>query len=241
MNLIIDVGNSFIKFALFDANKLIDFKSEKINEWETALENFINGRRIKKIIFSTVSIDSDILLAKLLLIAPVLKMSTHLKFPINIKYKSIETLGTDRLCGTIGALVLYGKTNTLVIDCGTCITYNFLEGGNDFIGGSISPGIELRYKALHSFTKNLPYLETKGKKPQLLGSDTNSSIESGVLNGVLFEMEGAIDQYKLKFGLINVILTGGNHTYFANNLKNTTFAHPNLVLIGLNDILEYNT
>ena len=194
MNLIIDVGNSFIKFALFDANKLIDFKSEKIIDWETALENFINGRRIKKIIFSTVSIDSDILLAKLLLIAPVLKMSTHLKFPINIKYKSIETLGTDRLCGTIGALVLYGKTNTLVIDCGTCITYNFLEGGNDFIGGSISPGIELRYKALHSFTKNLPYLETKGKKPQLLGSDTNSSIESGVLNGVLFEMEGAIDQ-----------------------------------------------
>jgi len=241
MNLIIDVGNSFIKFALFDANKLIDFKSEKINEWETALENFINGRRIKKIIFSTVSIDSDILLAKLLLIAPVLKMSTHLKFPINIKYKSIETLGTDRLCGTIGALVLYGKTNTLVIDCGTCITYNFLEGGKDFIGGSISPGIELRYKALHSFTKNLPYLETKGKKPQLLGSDTNSSIESGVLNGVLFEMDGTIDQYKLKFGLINVILIGGNHTYFANNLKNTTFAHPNLVLIGLNDILEYNT
>ena len=241
MDLIIDVGNSFIKLALFGANKLIDFRSEKINEWEAALENFIEGRHVKKIIFSTVSIDSDILHAKLLLIAPVLKMSTHLKFPINIKYKSIETLGTDRLCGAIGALGIWGKTNTLVIDCGTCITYNFLEGGTDFIGGSISPGIELRYKALHSFTKNLPYIEKKVIKPELLGTDTNSSIESGVLNGVLFEMDGAIEQYKYKFGLINVILTGGNHTYFANNLKNTTFAHPNLVLIGLNDILEFNT
>jgi type III pantothenate kinase len=241
MNLIIDAGNSFIKLALFDSKKLIDFRSEKIDKWEIAIAKFIEERQIEKIIFSTVSIDGDILQSKLSLIARVLKMSTHLNFPINIRYKSKETLGTDRLSSTIGALGIWGKSSLLIIDCGTCITYNFLEGGTDFIGGSISLGIELRYKALHSFTKNLPFLERKDVRPDLIGTDTESSIESGVLNGVLFEMDGAIEQYKLKFGLISVILTGGNHTYFASNLKNATFAHPNLVLTGLNDILEFNS
>jgi len=241
MNLIVDAGNSFIKIALFSSKKLIETKSEKVNEWETALEKFVLGHQIEKIIFSSVSIHPDILYLKLSIIAPTMQMKTNLKFPINLKYKSHETLGTDRLCSTIGALDILGKGNLLVIDCGTCITYNFLEEGTDFIGGSISPGIDLRYKALNSFTKNLPLVENKNTKPKLIGEDTISSIESGVLNGVLLEMEGIIEQYKLNFGLINVILTGGNHTYFANNLKNTTFANPNLVLIGLNEILEFNS
>jgi type III pantothenate kinase len=241
MNLIIDAGNSFFKIALFNSKKIVEEKREKISDWEKAFTKFIENRSIDKIIFSTVSVEPEILKSRLSVIAPTLQMNIHLKIPFNISYKSKSTLGTDRLCGIIGALGIYGKTNLLVIDCGTCITYNFLQNGENFMGGSISPGIDIRFRALHNFTENLPLLSNTNQKPELVGNDTNSSIESGVLNGVLLEMEGIIEQYILNFGLLNVILTGGNHTYFANNLKNTTFAHPNLVLIGLNDILEFNS
>jgi type III pantothenate kinase len=241
MNLIIDAGNSFIKMALFNVNGITETKSEKITVWENALSKFVYGKSIAKIIFSTVSISAEILKSELSTIAPTIQMTTQLKFPINIKYLSKETLGTDRLCGIIGAIRLFGKSSILVIDCGTCITYNFLEEGAEFLGGSISPGINMRFKALHTFTKNLPLVTNDNKKPLLIGADTLTSITSGVMNGILFEMEGVVEQYKLKYGLINVILTGGTHTYFASNLKNTTFAHPNLVLIGLNDILEFNS
>ena len=241
MNLIIDAGNSFIKIALINSNEFIETVSEKITEWETALDKIILGKKIDKIIFSTVSIQHEALNLKLSTIATTIQLNEQLKFPINIKYKSKNTLGTDRLCSTIGALSMFGTGNLLVIDCGSCITYNFLEAGIDYIGGSISPGIDLRFKALHAFTKNLPLIENNKNKPYLIGEDTKSSIESGVLNGALLEMDGVIEQYKLKWETLKVVLTGGNYTFFANNLKNTTFAHPNLVLIGLNDILEFNS
>jgi type III pantothenate kinase len=241
MNLIIDAGNSFFKIALFNSKKIVEEKREKISDWEKVFTKFIENHSIDKIIFSSVSVEPEILKSRLSVVAPTLQMNVHLKIPFNVSYKSKSTLGTDRLCGVIGALGIYGKSNLLVIDCGTCITYNFLQNGENFMGGSISPGIDIRFRALHNFTENLPLLSNTNQKPELVGNDTNSSIESGVLNGVLLEMEGVIEQYILNYGLLNVVLTGGNHTYFANNLKNTTFAHPNLVLIGLNDILEFNS
>ena len=150
-----------------------------------------------------------------------------------------KTLGKDRLAAVVGAFALYSGENTLVIDAGTCIKYDLITLKGVYSGGSISPGINMRFQGLHTFTAQLPLLEKKAVR-NLIGSNTTTAIRTGVQLGAILEMEGFIKKYEDQFGRINVILTGGDANYFANNLKSKIFVNHQLVLIGLNKILNHN-
>ncbi|MFM9944950.1 MAG: type III pantothenate kinase, partial [Bacteroidia bacterium] len=159
--------------------------------------------------------------------------------PVIKKYRTPETLGNDRLAAAVGASVLFKDQNRLVIDTGTAIKYDFVNSKNEYIGGSISPGADMKFKALHHFTRKLP-LTVKKVKYKLTGESTEEALLSGVMFGTLMEMQGFIDSYSEINENIKVIMTGGDHPYFAAKLKGTIFAEPDLVLKGLFEILKYN-
>ena len=145
----------------------------------------------------------------------------------------------DRLAAVVGANYLQPGMDLLVIDAGTAITYEVIEASGTFVGGNISPGMSTRFKALHAFTKKLPLLN-EPEDVLFIGNDTESAIQSGVVNGIIFEMDGYIDSLRIKYPSLLVFLTGGHSFYFARKLKNANFADINLVFTGLNRILEYN-
>jgi type III pantothenate kinase len=238
-NLILDFGNTLYKVAVFDRGNLIHKFSGGlllVEELVLLKNEFPN---LKKAIYSTV-IDLDQKLKDYLLQefnAIELTHKTHL--PIQNLYKTPKTLGKDRLAAAIGASQLFPNQNLLIIDAGSSITYEIVtkEG---YIGGCISPGIAMRFKSLHHFTGKLPLITIFEKSAKLIGQTTEESILSGVLNGITAEVDGMIDQYKKAYPDILVILTGGDLKHFDKNLKNNIFAAENLVLQGLNFILEYN-
>jgi type III pantothenate kinase len=163
---------------------------------------------------------------------------------IENKYKSPATLGLDRLAGIIGARTLFPDKNCLVIDAGTCITYDAINKDGVYEGGSISPGLKMRLKAMHNFTRRLPEVELV-EYDDWQGYDTKSAMLSGVLNGAIEEVKGFIEIYNSKYSKLHVILCGGDSIFFDNRLKNSIFAHalktePNLVLIGLNEVIQQN-
>jgi type III pantothenate kinase len=169
-------------------------------------------------------------------------LSSGTKLPFSNKYATPETLGNDRLSAVAGAHAEYPGRNVLVIDAGTCIKYDFITEDGEYLGGSISPGIQMRYNALHTFTQKLPSLSPLAIQPALIGDSTIGSIHSGVINGVMAEMQGIIQSYAGRFKNICVILSGGDieiiKPVFSG--KNNIFADPLLVLKGLNFILEHN-
>ena len=159
--------------------------------------------------------------------------------PIKILYKSPTSLGNDRIALAVGAITNFPNKNVLVIDAGTCITYDLINSKKEYLGGSISPGIQMRYNALHQFTSQLPLLESVDTA-MLTGVNTEESIHSGIINGVFVEIDGIIQRYTNQYPDIKVIVTGGNAKFFDKGLKNTIFAKPNLLMEGLNKILDYN-
>ncbi len=154
-------------------------------------------------------------------------------------YKTPETLGKDRIAAAVGGFDLYPDTNLLIIDAGTAITYDIVNDKHQFLGGNISPGIEMRFKALHQFTGKLPLVKQQnfGK---LYGTSTEEAIRAGVQNGVVFEIDKAIDTFKEFYKNLKVIITGGDAEFFDKKLKNSFFVNFNLTALGLNRILEYN-
>ena len=184
-------------------------------------------------------LESDV--AKLNKIIPTNVFTASTKIPLKNLYKSVSTLGSDRTSASVGAYYLYPNSDVLVIDAGTCIKYNFTNSDNEYLGGGISPGIEIKFKALQQFTSRLPLVEFNISFTELIGTSTENSILSGVLNGTVAEIDGIINDYKLQFPDLICVLTGGNSEYLAKRLKNSIFAHQNLVLKGLNDILNYNS
>ncbi len=168
-----------------------------------------------------------------------LKLDSSVKLPFTTPVGKPETIGADRLALAAFAAFFYRGQNTLVIALGSCITYNFINKYNSFIGGSISPGMEMRFKALNHYTAKLPVVKADWNFP-LIGYDTNSNILSGVLLGMTSEIDGIIDLYKEKFDKFNVLLTGGDTTNFVRHLKNKIFADPWLILKGLYAISKYN-
>jgi type III pantothenate kinase len=159
--------------------------------------------------------------------------------PVRIEYETVKTLGKDRIAAVAGAGYLQPGQNLLVIDAGTAITYELVEAAGIYKGGNISPGLTTRFRSLNRFTKQLPLVQEQAQVP-LIGTSTESAILAGVVNGITFEMDGYIDALKVKYNDIYVYLTGGHAFYFENRLKNRIFVAPNLVLLGLNRILEYN-
>jgi type III pantothenate kinase len=239
LNLIIDIGNTRTKLGIFGKGKLIR-KAVLEKSWGVKeLQDFVAKRQIENVAVSKVAgleADAEQFLKKNKF---YLKLSAATPLPIKNNYKSPKTLGNDRLAVVVGAHYLYPGKGCLVIDAGTCITYDFISAKGIYLGGNITPGINMRLKAMHTFTANLPLVERK-KLVSPIGNDTNSSILTGGLLGTMLEMEGFIELYKTKFGTLNVILTGGDADYFVNKLKTKIFVNSNLVLVGLNQILNYN-
>jgi type III pantothenate kinase len=239
MNLVLDIGNTLTKIAVFEGQHLLAF---------TRHETF-NGEQIRRFIaeypfpetciVSSVSADSSEIVTALGDNYQLLLFDHHTHLPFRNCYSTPESLGKDRLAGIAAAFNLFPRQNVLVIDAGTAITFDFLTSAGEYLGGAISPGIRMRYKALHTFTGRLPLLESEDRA-NLIGSSTIESIHSGVLNGTGIEVEGTIQKYLQDYPTLQIILTGGDYKYFDKQLKVKTFAAPNLVLEGLNFILNYN-
>ncbi len=169
----------------------------------------------------------------------VIRMDHNTPLPVKSMYKTKETLGNDRIAGVTGANALFPSTNVLVIDAGTAITYDLITRDSVYRGGNITPGLSMRFKALHTYTGKLPLAEKTEHYP-LIGEDTISAIVAGVTGGILMEIEGHINALKKVYTDLKAIITGGDAEFFDKKLKNTIFVVPNLISIGLNTILEYN-
>ena len=239
MKLIIDHGNTRTKIAVFDGNTCDHIEIfERDFTIEKAIE-IIQKKDCKQAIFSGVgSFDNKQLIA-LQNEVQLLTLSAETPVPFINSYETPKTLGVDRIALVTAAYMQFPSKDVLVIDAGTCITYDFIDAAGVYKGGAIAPGIEMRYRALSAFTERLPYLE-KRHKASLIGNSTENSIHSGVLNGVIGEIDNTIKKYKQKNEDLTVVLTGGDVKFLANNLKNSIFANRNFLLEGLNAILTYN-
>ena len=241
MNLIVDVGNSFVKFAVFQNGKLIHKIVSELSHFNDTYKNIKDEfSDIEKVIISSVG---KLELSQIEIIKKqdnVLVLDSEAKLPYKNLYKTPKTLGVDRIALVSAAVRQFPNKNVLIIDVGTCITYDFITSKKQYLGGAISPGIRLRYKSLHNLTANLPLLDSEIPK-NIIGQSTSEAIHSGVINGVLKEIEGVIDEYQKKYSDLTVILTGGDANFLSNQLKNSIFANSNFLLEGLNFILEFNT
>lgn len=236
MNLVIDSGNSAAKVGIFDQQKLVEkltFPSPQ------ELQAFMGTDRFDNVMISSVKGDADVVASWSKRPVQTFILRSGLPLPLKNLYRTPDTLGMDRLAGVCGAIKLFPGSDNLVIDAGTCITYDFVDRASNFLGGSISPGLKMRFEAVHTFTAKLPLVRPK-EMAKLIGDTTEASIQSGVVNGCLAEMEGIIARYKEKFPALRVILCGGDGGFFENQLKASIFASPELVLIGLNSILIHN-
>lgn len=241
MNLIVDVGNTLVKFAVFQRDELLEKFIVELSEFEKTLEKISNNYpKIKKCILASVARLPKEVVANLQNHYNLLLLDSNLKFPFQNRYTSPTTMGVDRMALVAASVQQHPKKNVLIIDAGSCITYDFITQQNDYLGGAISPGIRLRYKSLHNFTANLPLLDT-AMPESLIGDSTTASIHSGVVNGIIKEIDGLIDGYKEEYSDLTVILTGGDANFLSKQLKNSIFANSNFLLEGLNFILEYNS
>jgi type III pantothenate kinase len=238
MNLIIDTGNTLTKIALFQGREMVAFSSFKGIDSKNIIQFCKSNSFIKNAILSTVKEyppEIDLFISQHY---NTVLFNHTIPVPVINKYSTPETLGKDRLAGVVGAQQLMPASDILVIDAGTAITYDFITASGEYCGGAISPGITMRYKALHTFTDRLPLLDYYDDA-QLIGDDTSTCIHSGVLNGAVAEMEGIVQQYRDLHPGLKIVLTGGDHNYFDKRLKIKTFAAPYLVLEGLNLILDF--
>ena len=246
MKIIIDFGNTLIKVALFYGDSLIDlrtFPNLPFEQLKSLIDEFefknSKYKPIKYVIISSVvNIPEEIIIyfnSKFNFV----ELNSKTALPVTIKYKTPDTLGNDRIAAVVGASGMFPSSDLLIVDAGTCITYDFINSKKQYFGGGISPGINMRFKALNNFTDKLP-LVSQSQDVDLIGGTTQDSILSGVLNGVVAEIDGIIDKYKQKYPTLKIIFTGGDVNYFDKKLKNDIFADSNLVLKGLNIVLNHN-
>jgi len=236
MNLAIDIGNTQIKFGLFVKDELKEVFSQ-----QEGIEFILANHKIKQAIISKTGANDEIEYRLKENKIKTLVLSHQLKLPVEILYKTPETLGADRIAGSVAASSLFEGKNVLKVDFGTCITCDFVNNKQQYLGGSISPGMIMRFKALHNYTAKLPLVDPMQHLTyDLTGTDTVSSILSGVVNGIKEEVTGIIKEYEQRFGNLQVVATGGDAGFFVTLLKNEIFARPYLVLEGLNRILNYN-
>ena len=240
MLLAIDVGNTRIKTAVFEENTLLTIvifeKKDLSYQINLILKKF---PLIKIFIISNVGKVEINDFTKFENKVEVYFITKDSKFPFHNLYSTPATLGIDRMVLASGAVIQYPNQNRLVIDAGTCITYDFIDENNNYFGGAISPGIHLRYESLHNYTAKLPLLlKTNPKK--IIGQSTNESIHSGIINGIAFEIDGFINSLKKQNANFIIILTGGDAEFLAMRLKNTIFAIPNFLIESLNQIYQYN-
>lgn len=239
MNLIIDIGNSIAKLAIFDQDELVEvFRGS--NHSLDCLPMLCSRYPLERgIIASVITLSNTIRKQLDKLPFKIIELSHETQVPITNLYKTPQTLGMDRLAAVVAASALKPDRDVLVIDAGTCVTYDFIDSKSQYRGGNISPGMRMRFKALNVFTDKLPKISAKGEIP-LYGQTTETAIRAGVIRGIELEMSGYIQLLQKNYPGLLVFLTGGDEFSFDTNLKSIIFADKFLVLKGLNRILSYN-
>ena len=238
MNIVIDQGNTSAKVGVYDRQKMLAsfiFKPLQIENIRKILNEFSTSHGILSTVADVHPGIMDLLQSRL---TAFILLDENTRLPIQIRYKTPHTLGKDRVAAVIGAKQLQPGKDLLVIDVGTAITYDFLDATGCYWGGNISPGMTARFKSLNQYTNRLPLLDENGAIPAL-GYDTETAIRAGVVRGIIKEIDAYQDEYKLLHPGILFFLTGGHSFYFETRLKNSIFADENLVLKGLNEILNY--
>ncbi len=223
--------------AIFQQGELLTVEYFSASDYEGA-KAYISSQTIDAAILSTTQQDNVEFSNWLHQFTSTIDFTANTPIPLSITYTTPDTLGDDRKAAIVGAMKFSPNTPLLVITAGTCITYNYFDGVS-FIGGSITPGIEMRYQSMHDYTGLLPRAEHQ-PLDHLVGKSTLESLQTGVQWGVIFEVDGFISEYRLLQENLEVYLCGGDTNFFDSRLKSKIFAHPNLILHGLNNILEYN-
>lgn len=231
MLLAMDIGNTAIKCGVFSKGKIQETfhapTPEKVYTWA---KPFVPS----PIIVSSVNNHTTDAIKEYY--PNCLLLDNTVSLPFVNRYRTPETLGSDRLAAIAGAYSLFPNENCLVIDAGTALTYDIITANSEYLGGAISPGLRMRFKALHDQTNKLPLVKSGGNEEKLVGDDTISAIKSGVVNGTISEINGIIERYKQTYKALRVIITGGDAKYFESNLKASIFVSPDLVLLGLERI-----
>lgn len=245
MNLVIDIGNTLAKTAIFSGKEPASFSSFEKFTLRDLKELLSKNLAVKNVILSSV-VNHDKNISEFLQSEyNFIQLSHQTKLPIENAYQTPESLGKDRLACAVGANALCPNQNILAIDAGTCIKYDFVNAKNQYLGGGISPGIDMRFKALNQFTDKLPLLSYK-QFDKLIGENTDESILSGVMNGAAEEVRGIIGRYLQQYPDVKVVFTGGFMKFFerifniSGNENSSIFADSFLVLKGLNQILIFN-
>jgi type III pantothenate kinase len=242
MNLVIDVGNTMVKLAIFDQDQLLESTSSSsenvLKRVKTLFETY--PKLTESIISSTAQVPEG--LKKQLALQLNLVEFNH-KSKVNFKnnYTTPETLGLDRIALVAAASEVCPNANVLVIDAGTCITYDFLDKTNTYQGGAISPGLQMRFKAMHTFTEKLPLITKPWQNTCLTGKSTHEAMQIGVFKSVCYEIDGYIEDYLADYEDLTVVLTGGDYNLLSASIKNSIFATSNFLLKGLNKILQLNS
>jgi type III pantothenate kinase len=244
MELVIDIGNTFTKIAVFDNNQLLHTGHHQPAD-SSIINTILTDHPIKRAIISSVKKDKEEWQGLLAQKIKLIYFNAGMTSGITNHYLTPNTLGLDRLAAVIGVYHLYPGKNNLVIDGGTCITYDWVDAAGNYFGGSISPGLNMRYKALNNYTAGLPLINADETFNAKGGDSTASAILSGVQNGIKYELEGFIESYKSSEKELNIVLTGGDSIFFDSLLKNSIFApcikiEPHLVLKGLNAAIQTN-
>ena len=238
-HLVLDIGNTQAKYGYFETNVLKD--SGVCSDWSVeAWASFHKKKPFTTILVGSVGASTKQILSRLPQSCDVAFIDDNTKYPFTTAYDDINTLGIDRRAALSGALITHPSTPVLIIDAGSCITYDFMDASGHHVGGAISPGRAMRYSALHICTENLPLLEPTAVLPAI-GTSTSSSISLGVEVGIISEIHAHIEAFTQKFGDFTIILTGGDANFLNKNIKYTIFADAELILIGLQNLLMFNT
>lgn len=240
MNLIIDQGNSLIKTAVFDHGRLLHKYSFTAKEFSAELATTLRQfPELNACLLASVGSFSPNIVDRLERDYTLLLLDSKTPVPFENKYLTPDSLGVDRIGLAAAATKFYPGKAVLVIDSGTCITYDLVTEHGAYIGGVIAPGIRMRYRALNNYTSRLPLLQPEAH-PALIGDSTAASMHSGVIRGVCLEADGYITSLRNNYPGLVVVLTGGDAHFLRYNLKSDIFAHSNFLLEGLNHILEFN-
>lgn len=236
MNLVIDYGNTSAKVGIFEDDTL---HARQIFKDDASLQKYLGTLHVEGAIISSVKANADAVMSWISECNSSITLDHKTALPVALRYDTPETLGVDRIAGACGARVLFPSHDALVIDAGSCLTYDLIDRNANYYGGSISPGLSMRFQSLNTFTARLP-LVSPVEHPLLTGVSTAGSIQSGVINGMVFEINGVIQAYTEKYPAIKTVLCGGDAHFFENQLKASIFAFPDLVLVGLNSILKHH-
>lgn len=239
MNLVVDIGNTLLKLAVFDGGRLVAQQCVGELREETFAGLLGGARAARAVVASTRGEAPAIVEAVRRHTDYLLEFTPATPVPIGNAYLTPATLGRDRLAAAVGAATLYPGRNALIVDFGTAVTLDFVSADGVFRGGCISPGMAMRFRALHEYTAALPLCDATDSA-ELLGRTTDEAVRLGVMNSLAFEIEGYIARMQGEIEDLCVIFTGGDTNFFAKRIKNTIFANCNLVFCGLNRILEHN-